>query len=93
MECFKHHASEQQFEIRMADLSGIYQRCMLVLNRFLKECTTPDLPRITRQNFNDLNIIHVTASQKIAFTKAFFSNRQKPNVFFKATQFLRMLVE
>lgn len=93
MECFKHYASKQHLEMGMADLSGLYQRGMLILNRFLEECTTPDLPRITNQSFDNHKVIHVTASQKKAFTKAFF-NRPKRNILlYKATQFLRLLVE
>ena len=94
MECFKHYESRQQPEVRIADfLSGLYQRCMLILSRILKECTTPDLPRITGQSFNNHQIIHVTASQKKAFAKAFF-NPPKHNVLLhKITQFLRLLVE
>ena len=92
MECFNHYASKQQLDVRMADFSGLYQRCMLILNRFIKECTTPDLPRTTCQNFNNHNIIHVSASQRKAFAKAFF-NPSKRSALYKATQFLRMLVE
>lgn len=93
MECFKHHASEQEFKMLMDDLSGLYQRCTLILRKFIKECTTPDLPRITRQSFNNDTVIHVTASQKKAFVKAFFNPPKRNALLSKATQFLRILFE
>ncbi len=89
MKSVKYHVSKPLWDFSFGDLTNLFHRSMFVIRGFIRDCTIPDSARMAHQSCNEHKVIHVSASQKKAFAKAFFNPPKSSTLL----QGLRQLLE